>query len=281
MKYTEQEDKLLKEFYPLKGARFCSEKLNRKVESIWDRAKTLKLKINKEVLSEILTDAFSKNKKYSLNENIFLNEKTPESCYLLGLLWADGSIRNGKNSYVIRITLKAQDGESLIPIFNKTGKWSIIKCQYKCHKNPVIAFTVSSKKIWQYLHDNGYLTKSGGSATKILKEIPDKLKQYWWRGYIDGDGYFSKKQLEIKSTYEQNWDFALSVADFRESKRTFLNKNRTKEYRYSAVSLSGRIKIASFVKFLYSENIEIGLERKRKAALNFMQYFDEGAMNFP
>lgn len=53
----------------------------------------------------------------------FITAITPESSYLLGLLWADGYLNRTKTGFCIRLKLVEDDGLEIAPVFAKTGHW--------------------------------------------------------------------------------------------------------------------------------------------------------------
>ena len=52
-------------------------------------------------------------------------ETTNELAYVLGFIWADGWIFDGKYSKEIRVECIQDDLELLLPTFQQTGKWNI------------------------------------------------------------------------------------------------------------------------------------------------------------
>jgi len=59
--YTTEEIKFLIKYYPLKGPKYCSQKINKSYGSISWKANHLGLKVNHDVRSQIIKD-FHKNK---------------------------------------------------------------------------------------------------------------------------------------------------------------------------------------------------------------------------
>ncbi len=131
---------------------------------------------------------------------------SPEYCYILGFLWADGSIRNAIGNKV-RIKLKSIDMDSLLHIFLSTGDWAIKRTNYS--KNEMTTLSFSDKLIYDFLYHLDYHKKTGASAKKVLDFIPEDLRHYWWRGYFDGDGSIAKniKCVCITACFKQNWSF--------------------------------------------------------------------------
>ena len=69
-----------------------------------------------------IKERINKNKiNYSLFDSNFIKE----SVYILGLLWADGHIRQQQR--LTSINCSETDINEVIPIFNKTGEWRVSK----------------------------------------------------------------------------------------------------------------------------------------------------------
>jgi hypothetical protein len=83
--YSESEIEFLKSYYPIYGAKFCSKKINRPVESVRNKASSLKIKSGKEIPKEdiIFVDLGIKEK---IDSTLFLdlNKITKESAYFIG-----------------------------------------------------------------------------------------------------------------------------------------------------------------------------------------------------
>jgi len=202
-----------------------------------------------------------------VDDKQFLNITSPEISYILGILWADGYIF--KNS--IFLWLKKTDSKSIENIFNKTGNWNIYYRKLKDRKEQM-CFNTYNKFIFNFLVKNDYKNKSRLSPNKILSEIPNNLKQYFFRGYFDGDGtiYSTKKQsvLNITSTYEQDWTDISKFMDklhikYSISKIRYTNKLNilNSASRIVIQNINGIVK---FCDYIYKDFIgdNIGLKRK-------------------
>jgi len=261
--YNIEEIKFIKEFYPIFGAKYCSNYLNRDVRSIRNFAFRIKLKNIK-----YLHRKYEKPAEFrKVNQNGFINVETKYHAYILGLLWGDGCIRNGTNTIFCGNILK--DAKYLIPIFNNTGKWNI-KTYHNKKKNeqPFTRFTTSNKPLYDFLFSLDYYNKSCASHEKIIEYIPNHFKNYWLRGYIDADGCFTtsinknksiNRSFSLTSTTEQKWNYLINF--FKN-----INIPCRIEYRKKGGSTLKITKRTSFLilnKYLYSENWDnIGLKRK-------------------
>lgn len=147
-----------------------SQKLKRSLNSI--RAKRRRLGINKKFQS-----------KYDLNMEFFKNW-TKEMVYILGYIFADGSIRIRRSGS--ELSIKSKDLQILksmniamnsnYPISARKTKTGIIHC-----------LTINRKEIVQDLLKLGVIPRK--SKTMVFPRIPVHLLYHFTRGYFDGDGY--------------------------------------------------------------------------------------------
>lgn len=192
----------------------------------------------------------------------------PMNAYILGYLWADGSLYSKTNT--VSMEIKSEDfffedfliknGISTIYIRNRKRKENSKKT------SSFKSFQITGKKIYNFLREFDYETKSlTGDARKILSKIPDHLKHYWWRGYFDGDGcvFFSSKQnvLNFSGNIQQPWDFINELF----LKLEIQGKTREKKYpqgNSSEINVKYCEGIQKFFKFIYPNGFDFGLKRK-------------------
>jgi hypothetical protein len=134
---------------------------------------------------------------YSLNENYFNIIDSNEKAYILGFIYADGSVfRN-----YLTIGLSDKDVEILEHIKKCLGYDGIIYKRFDAKKNKsYVILSVSSKNIVKTLIDLGVIN----NKTYLSKEFPTYEKKYEWaflRGFFDGDGsiYCNFRNNNIKT----------------------------------------------------------------------------------
>jgi len=275
--WTLMDDNFLTTHYSNMGASFCATYLNRTTDAIWSRCRNKNIKMTKSDKLKHILNKQDMSKKYKIHREMFINVQTAEAAYILGLLWADGSIRNTKNSTRITITLKKSDALELINIFNKTGNWKIQEVKYKCHKNEVITISCHDRQLYNLLLSLDFFDKSQVSANNVLTHIPTELQHYWWRGYFDGDGNITTNyktwqySVAITSTYEQDWSFISHLSKNNITSRVVKgNKNKNS---YSRLLITGKNNIENFINYIYKEK-SLGLSRKYTVSMNFIQYLN-------
>lgn len=278
---TEGQKEFIKQNYPEKGSRYCSDVLGLPAKRIGGFCAVNKIKVtsirmaNKNKASIKCAQNSRKNyyqnkpyEDYKVNPSQFININSPEIAYILGLLWADGYVRIKGYSNSISIECIEKDLNLLKDIFLKTGKWCM-NHRKRTNRQPQMVITTNNKILAKFLQDNGYVSKSELSACKILSKIPDELKYYWFRGLIDGDGCFYQSkneycnQLSIASSYHQDWTYLESL--FKKMKISYGICRRIQgENKSSIIRISNKRDINKFGNYIYKDylNDKIGLERK-------------------
>ncbi len=213
-KYTKEENNFLKENYKNLGMEECCKILKKTHGQIKGKIYRMKLTLTSEKFLNIKRES-QKKIKYpppTINVEQFLDIKTPEVAYILGLLWADGHVQQKDKHNVVSISCQIEDFKIFEKILKKIGDWRIyyFPPRKKTWKATGWACT-HNKPLVNFLLDNDYKAKSWSSADKIIEKIPENLKHYWFRGLVDGDGcFYVRKQwwggsLSISSSYNQNW----------------------------------------------------------------------------
>jgi hypothetical protein len=276
--YTNSDDDFIKENYSNLGAKKCSKILTHSCVSIMRRASKLGIKVSKEFIRNNLINAQKNRRKYKNPEDYQVNPNqftdplniSAESSYIMGLIWADGSIY--KKTSKISLSCKSEDVDIFQTTLLKTGNWCRhnrgIRLRSKCS---ISELSTTNKILFDFLSENGYSPHTKISANKILNIIPKELHQYWFRGLIDGDGCFyidkktKHKQFVLAGPYEQEWDFIISLFNeiginkYQVIKR--INKFGHKQCNVYISNFDGIIKLGNFIYKSFNED-HIGLNRK-------------------
>jgi len=269
MKYTLKEIQFLNDNYSKLGCKVCADKLNRSYGGISWKARGLNLKVSKKTILKNHKRIWEERIiKYKVNQNNFINCSTPEVAYILGLLWADGHIRQIGYTNEIQLENIKKDTDIFYPIFLKTGNWRILFRQRENRQEQGLIRT-SNKLLASFLIENNYGPHNIKSADKILSLIPDNLHQYWFRGLIDGDGCWylniknSCRQFSLAGSYEQNWLYfenLLSKLNIKFSIKRIKNKRNSSSYIRS-FGRKNLIKLGNYIYQNYEQD-KIGLDRK-------------------
>lgn len=130
-----------------------------------------------------LTEA---TRRYSFNERYFQSLNSPEVCYWLGFLFADGSMREVSNA--LRVNLKASDALHL-QVFLADLEATSHRVKYKSvsgHKVAGIALT--SKYLRQ---DVAFWGMTLPKKDRHIPSMPPQFVHHFVRRYFDGDGSIS------------------------------------------------------------------------------------------
>lgn len=205
----------------------------------------------------------------NVNPIQFIYPNTKEVSYILGFLWADGYLN--PSGYTISTEIISEDAIYLIPIFTKTGKWSITYRKRK-HWKPQTKICSFGKDLYSFLLAMDYGTKT--IPTKILNLIPKNLHHYWWRGYFDGDGcfYYYKpqylRQLSITSDYNQDWSFVENLSKTLGIKKYQIKQTVSKKgHKSSQFRITNKSDITKFGTYIYKNYDELGFKRKYETYL--------------
>lgn len=205
----------------------------------------------------------------TIQENLFIKEITPESSYILGLLWADGYVYKNNKANSIRLDCIKDDGLIYYNTFLKTGNWKIQFSQRK-HWKEQSHINTNNKNLVNYLLENNYGPHNKETCL-LLNNIPENLRHYWYRGYVDGDGcwgFYPKLQIRVfnaTSHIEQNWIFFETILNnlninYKINKRI----HTAKGYKKSELIILGKNNLINFGNYIYKdfEVDNIGLPRK-------------------
>jgi DNA-binding transcriptional regulator WhiA len=223
--------------------------------------------------------------KYNLQNRIgietFQKLDTPEKSYFLGFLWADGSLTKD----TIQLEILSSDALKILPSISKIGDFlTSSRCRSVSNK-PTTKIAIYNRDLSKYLRETlDYQTKSISAPTKVLSIIPEKLHRYFWRGYFDGDGSFSKTRtkknpnwfsyrVEIVSTFEQDWSEFRKLLNSLNIIARFSQRLRSNGHRHSAVAINRKDSVLKFGQYLFDELYDgIGLPRKFEVYQSFLSF---------
>ena len=275
MKWTEEDINFLSNFYPKKGRNYCSKALNRTVTSIADKAKHLKLKVEK----DIVIHNMSKN-LLCINDYIYVNDK--KIAYILGLIWTDGGVylSNNKNKTpIVRHSCIEKDSNIINSLFKQLNWRHYYSNNVKSWgKNNMSINWISNKELGLYLINNNFKDKNLG--TKIYDNFNKNVVSHFIRGIFDGDGCFSiyinknkykNFNISLSSTYHQNWEFITSILDNLNVK-TKVRKCIDSRGKSSQLIIIDSTSIYNFCKFIYLDSSDSRLERKYEKFSEFLEY---------
>lgn len=212
--------------------------------------------------------------QYKINPNTFMNVKTPETSYVLGLLWADGSL----TKHEVRIECIKSDIDKFYPTFIKTGNWNIFS-RARPGRKPQSTIYTSNRPLSEYLASHSYESNNICSADIIINKIPAELRHYWFRGLIDGDGcwYINEKnhcyQFHLGGRYDQDWAFLKTILSKLDIKYSETKRISNKGHKDSIIRITGKSNLSKWGQYIYEgfPSDCIGLERKYNKYLEIVK----------
>lgn len=275
MKWTKDEIDVLHNDYNEKGVNYCVKLLNKNRRSVIYKANSLGLKTRVRIKKE-------SSKKNKVNYQLFDDKMTKESVYILGLLWADGHVRD-ENKYTV-INCVMDDLNDVLDVFKRTGNWNISNpinksTKIKMYKTQ-LQISTSTWGLYYLLEGYGYLNKSISSPNKLLNKIPNNLKHYFFRGYLDGDGCIKlgKKygvDVVFTGTINQSWNFMIDLCDVLSISYS-IDRRKVTLGGYSHFRINKKFDVKKLCDYLYNGYSEdkIGFVRKYNKYLNVLKYIE-------
>lgn len=218
---------------------------------------------------------------YTKLYNNIISLKSDEIIYLLGLMWADGSLNT---KYTFGIGLVEKDMSELVSIFRKTGfpKPHLLSREKRGWQD-CLYYSINSIKICNKLRKYRFDIKSVTSPDGLLKMLQHNKRHLFFRGYFDGDGHIRKDgtQVQMTSTYKQDWTFLIKLCKFLKIRhciyRNRYKNNKGKINSRSVFYICGLKQVDIFMKFIYKgySNNKLGLTRKFLAWENSEQFYKE------
>jgi hypothetical protein len=212
-----------------------------------------------------------------IKSDLFVRDFTPNSVYILGLLWADGYLTKKHNS--IQIECVKEDINYFYPIFKTTGDYSLT-FRHRENRREQGCIYCSSVEVANFLKMNDYLIKSKTTPSKILNIIPKELHSYFFLGWSDGDGCFyynntkSLIQYVISGSYEQNWESLTTLCDTLGIEYKIDKFITKKNHKYSRFLIAKNIDILKFGNYIY-QDLKLGLPRKIQKFKDITEYILE------
>ncbi len=294
--WTIEEDDIIKKHYSEKGGRYCAKYIaNVNMSQIKRRAKKLGLYIDPETLKKITKTTRKEiqnnrpNSDFNINLDQFLDIKTKEISYFLGLLWADGHVSSSTHKSGsfkgISLEIVSEDFSEIKPVLDLIGKWGVYTRKRKKSWKETTSALTNNQRLSEFLIEHDYDKKSNSSADKILSKIPIELKHYFFRGLSDGDGSFhysdkkykKLKQFGISSTYSQDWSY-LEKECIKLGIRYYISQTITKKgFKSSCLRLNGN-NTKLFGDYIYKDmdKYKIGLTRKYEKYLLIKKSVENG-----
>lgn len=203
----------------------------------------------------------------TLNEAYFQHIDTEEKAYWLGFLLADGCVRqNSGGSWICCLDLAVKDIDHVKKFAKAIGANFQVKLG---HKTRSAYLVVSSVEFCKHLVSHGCIPRKTG--VHDLPKISGDLYRHLFRGYIDGDGWFtqSTKKNGAKTRQVGVTGSEKFVVKFQDWLVYELSLKKTKLFKRNAVVVEARYtgnrQVCKIAKLLYA-GATIALSRKLELA---------------
>ncbi|MCK9429171.1 MAG: hypothetical protein M0R17_04145 [Candidatus Omnitrophica bacterium] len=214
-------------------------------------------------------------KKYTLNENYFNKIDTENKAYILGFIYADGSINRASNSFTVG--LAAKDIE-ILEFIKSELKYSGSICH---NKKGSIILTITSKVIKNDLIKLGIIPNKTYES-KSLPTIDNNLISHMMRGFFDGDGSIyktmNKKHIEYSANFTNNYNVLEIIKNWLYANNilsTTIRYRRGISNKFACMlDIKGNNNIEKLYK-LFEINKYFSLSRKRNRFNEFIKHLGE------
>jgi DNA-binding CsgD family transcriptional regulator len=202
--------------------------------------------------------------KYKINENYFEEITTPSQAYILGFIYADGSVYPQSG---LRIVIKAEDVEILKFIKKELATDIPIKIRnWKC--GIYTDFCVNRKKIVQDLINLGIIVNKTYKSRSFPK-VNSELFPHMLAGFFAGDGSIYKNKPKNKSYCEYTVSFSCNkyvLTDLKYFLKVYHNIHSYLRQRYNndyswMLEIRGSKNIKKIFNMIFA-NAPFNLQRK-------------------
>lgn len=206
------------------------------------------------------------NRSYYCNFSYFSNINTPNKAYILGLITADGCIYERNNHEGMwNISIHKDDEELLDKIRREIQSNNPIKQNEK-----MSTLTVVSQKMFDDLVKIGIIPRKTFliDLNLVLKNIPQNFHPDFIRGYFDGDGSITVRDIPSKSRIhfsipEISKDIFISLLSQNNIKGTWgLDIYHKYTQPFGTIEITDIPNKYCFLKTIYYNNHNLSLHRK-------------------
>lgn len=217
-------------------------------------------------------------RKYTIDEDYFLDINSDTKAYILGFIYADGNI--GGSNYKMSISLQEDDKDILVKMNQafKSDRPLMYREPPKKYPNrkPQYTLVVENKKFCQNLMKHGVNPRKSYNATFPI-QISNKFYKSFIRGIFDGDGCITQsKRGDCHISFTGTNELMNSIGDIIENelkikKHIYLAQNsKVIDKNTRVLSFGGNRQTKRFLDWVYND-ADIFLDRKYK---RYCDYFN-------
>lgn len=217
-------------------------------------------------------------RKYNIKQDYFQDIDCEEKAYLLGFLYADGSLSSREHGYCIRLALHSKDRDVVELLSNAIYGFNKVDSHFETInevQTEYCSVSIYSKKIHQDLSKLGCTPKKSFTIKFPKDIIQSDMMRHFIRGYFDGDGCIclansNKPVVDITSNEEfltGLCEYLKPILNIEFNKFGQRHKDRDTNTRNLQITSFNNIKI--FLDYLYKD-ATIFMKRKEGYYKNFI-----------
>ena len=205
----------------------------------------------------------------NINRDYFETIDTEEKAYILGILMADGCVRE-KRKDQLYLSLELIDKEIIEFIKKELKLENKIKAMnrkrdYIKNEKTTYTITVAEQKLCSDLSKYGIVPNKTVVTERLVQNIPFDLRKHYLRGLFDGDGSIGYYNNRWSITLTNNHpEFLKDVGSWVEELLGFKCPKVSKTSTSNMITYTGK-KAGEIMKLLYQNN-KISINRKQKLA---------------
>lgn len=137
-----------------------------------------------------MRNIYERTRKLKVNESYFDVIDTEEKAYWLGFLFADGCIKNNRNSYSVSLGVDEKDKEVIYKFKQSLSSEHKVRIEKRPYNDKILTMyciSLTSHKLAQALIELGCKPRKS-LTTELPVKISDYFMRHFIRGYFDGDG---------------------------------------------------------------------------------------------
>jgi hypothetical protein len=195
---------------------------------------------------------------------------TEEKAYLLGILGADGCIKQSGKYYSLAFGLTYKDRKHVRRVADIISKGINVHDQYySSNRNPMTYFYIMNKDLCDNLIKHGVVPRKSKTLRPPSK-LPPEFIHHYVRGYFDGDGsiFYSNESRICCNCVGTEWVLDYINYNFKAFYKNKTNVTQSGQGSLYHLKFSGKSAIA-FMNWIYKD-ATILLDRKYKIASNYL-----------
>jgi intein-encoded DNA endonuclease-like protein len=211
-------------------------------------------------------------RKYTLNENYFDIIDSVNKAYILGFIYADGSINKAKGN--LTICLSKKDIEVLEFIKQEVNYSGVISTKV-INNMSYSLLSITSKRLINKIIELGVVQNKTYLSTN-LPDIPQEYFNDMLRGFFDGDGsIYGDSNKGYTICFSSNISILELIKQYLLSLKIKSSKIRLRNQdsiNSAMLEIRGNKQIEKLISLLFNNEYDFSLNRKKSKFLEFKEY---------